>query len=118
VPGEYVATALRAGHEPARWKSVVTTVGLIAVPGLLGILVSNIGAVHPANTHGVISVDAGVRKGPGAGYGVAATVSAGTRVTISCIAGSPADKWDRLASPYSGSYIKATSIMSPRPRNC
>ena len=75
------------GREPSRRKSVLDTALLIAVPALLGILVSNTRPAELGRTRGVISVDAIVRNGAAAKYGIAATVIAGTGVTIRCAAG-------------------------------
>ena len=110
----------QAGIRMSSWKKSIGVLILIAAAVLtLGaVLQTRSSPVTQVGTPGVIRVGANIRTGPGIENSVAAVVSAGTKIIISCTIATPAGKWDKLSSPYQGLFVSATLVHSHRPARC
>jgi hypothetical protein len=107
-------------HHPVSWKRVLGIMLLIALAILvLGAVIQARSPVPTSDgTPGIIIRGANIRTGPGTEHHIATTAAAGTRIVIVCRVRTPAGRWDELASPYRGLFVRATLVHSHRPPRC
>jgi hypothetical protein len=102
----------------ARKRTVIIILIAVTVLTLGAVLQAHSTSVTPNGTPGVITVGANIRTGPGTGNEIATTAPAGTRIVINCRIRTSAGRWDKLASPYQGLFVRATLVHSHRPARC
>jgi hypothetical protein len=97
---------------------VLLVLSIIAATAIYLHLRGTANAAISRTTGGVTVSSAHVRTGPGTTYAIVGTLNPRRRLQIACQAGTVADPWDRLASPYSGRYVGANLIQSVKPPPC